>query len=93
MAKSSEEIKWESPPSRGSYNWDEIAEKLRENPGEWALIFKNDRRSIAVALAQGSVKAMVEGFEFMTRNNRFEDRDGARRRVCDLYIRYVGKGR
>jgi hypothetical protein len=31
-------VKWQDPPSAPRYNWDSIAEELRSNPGQWALV-------------------------------------------------------
>jgi hypothetical protein len=32
------DLQWKRPPSRGQYDWDDIAEQLKANPGKWALV-------------------------------------------------------
>lgn len=76
-----------SSGGRGKYDWREIAERCKAQPGEWYLVFEGDRRSIAVAISSQSVSTMTEanGFESTTRNNNKR----AEPPTCDLWVRYV----
>jgi hypothetical protein len=75
----------ELPPRPQTYDWVEIAERLKANPLQWARIFTGGRVSIANAVRQGSVNAVHPdlGFEVQTRNNVRENP-----RTCDLYLRF-----
>jgi len=80
------EIAWEDPPpKRTTYDWPAIADKLRANPMEWALIFRNDRTSVVNAMRQGAIGPLHRdlGFEYRTANNIREPE-----RRCDLYVRW-----
>jgi hypothetical protein len=78
---------WAEPPkpgNRGSFDWNEIAQRLRAKPGEWLLIFENGPRGTANGVRQGHVLVFQEpGFEVTTRNNNVEAG------TCTLYMRYV----
>lgn len=67
------------------YIWEEEAEKLRQNPGKWALIKEGDRyRAMASNISRGLLKAF-------TPPGHFEG--SARKRpdgLIDIYARYVG---
>ena len=100
MTKPSSEVVFQDPPrkSTGAYDWAKIADKLRSQPNQWALIFTNDKHSRAVSVKQGSVRSITpltkdkpdDGFEFETRNNHnAPDEKGKVVRYCDLYGRYV----
>src|SRR5262245_34073591 len=80
-------VTWEEPPIvvRTRYDWQAIADQLKERPGEWAKIFERDRTSIVNAIRQGGVRCLAPrlGFEVRTRNNeRYPVR------MCSLYLRY-----
>lgn len=81
------EVTWEDPPSgRQRYDWNAIAEQLRQRPGEWAKIFDRDRSSLATAIRIRGIHALLpeKGFEIKTANNT-----RAKPRTCTLYLRYV----
>lgn len=83
---STSDIKWEDPPpGRFRYDWTAIAQKLRERPGEWALIFERDRASLVTAIRINGIAAVApaQGFECRTSNNT---RDSVR--TCTLHMRY-----
>lgn len=84
------QVKWESPPATGKvkYNWPKIAARLRAKPGEWALIYRQDRLSVANAVRQGHVRDVLpgDGFEVRTANTNTVDR------TCSLYLRWNPKG-
>jgi hypothetical protein len=75
------------PPGRRTrYNWESIANQLRAQPNEWALIFQGDRVSVVNAIRQGGIGPVHPGIGFQVRtanNVRGEIR------TCDLYMRYV----
>lgn len=79
-------MKFESPPPahRARYDWNQIAAELRAKPGEWALLAKGERASIAVALRTGSIKTLhpTLGFHVTTRHNRHAGKS----RTCDIYL-------
>lgn len=79
---------WEDPPPRPQrYDWDTISARLRRKPGQWYKVFERDRASLAVALRQGSIKAMRPegGYEFRTSNGTRDEKP----RTCTLHARYV----
>jgi hypothetical protein len=79
---------WGDPPPRPQrYDWESIATRLRRRPEKWYKVFERDRASLAVALRQGSIKAMRPsgGFEFRTSNGTRDERP----RTCSLHARYV----
>lgn len=79
---------WEDPPQRPTrYDWATIAKQLRRRPGTWAKVYDRDRASLAVALRQGSIKALHPdlGFEFRTSNGTRDEKP----RMCTLHARYV----
>ncbi len=80
------EIEWKDPPSgRRRYDWESIADQLREHPMDWALIFERDRVSVVNAIRQGQVAPVHPdlGIELKTRNNTREPI-----RTCSLYLRF-----
>jgi hypothetical protein len=79
-------VTWEDPPPpRKRYDWDSIAQQLRERPGEWAKIFDYDRTSLAVAIRTHGIKALDPdlGFEVRTANNV-----RGTPRTCTMYLRF-----
>ena len=80
-----DEVAFVAPPTRVRYDWEKIADRLRRKPGEWALIFTQDRTSVVVAIRAGSVAPVhpALGFETTTRENRRNQP-----RTCDLYMRF-----
>lgn len=85
---------WEQPsPSRHGYDWDTIAAALRKRPGEWLKVFEHGPTSIANGIRQGNVRQLRpdDGFEVTTRNNFRASTTDVKR--CDMYLRYVKKGK
>lgn len=82
------------------YDWSTIADQLRANPNEWALVFEQDRASVVHTIRRGQITALrpvwserpddelAEGFEITTRNNTRGET-----RMCDLYMRFVPRKR
>jgi len=80
------DVTWEDPPAtRRRYDWDAIAAKLRDKPGEWAKVFEYDRTSTVNAIRQGAITPLSPalGFEVRTRNNVRHPI-----RMCSLYMRW-----
>lgn len=81
-------IKFGTPPPRrqSPYDWTKIAESLRKNPTEWALVFEGDRTTLVTAIRNGGIAALrkEKGFEVRTANNTTGSP-----RTCDLWLRYV----
>lgn len=81
-------MKWDEPPARPTkYDWHRIAAQLRQRPMAWALIYQLDRRSVWVAIKQGSISAVHPdlGFETTTSNNQFDENG---KRLCTLHMRF-----
>lgn len=77
---------WEDPPeSPPKYDWDDIAQKLKRRPNQWAKIFDRDRTSVTVALRNGSIKALQPQMGFVVRTSH-----GTREtpRMCTLHMKY-----
>lgn len=80
------DVAWEEPPPKKQrYDWDAIADQLRERPNKWAKIFDRDVTSLATAIRINGIKALRKdrGFEVRTANNTRETP-----RTCTLYLRY-----
>lgn len=80
------DIEWaEPPPRKVRYDWEAIANVLRQRPLSWAKVFENGRTSQVNAIRQGSVQAVHPdlGFEVRTTDNVREPV-----RQCTLYMRY-----
>lgn len=83
-------IKWGAPPVRErkgrplSKKWLSIAEQLKTNPGEWAVVAENVSPSYAALIRSGGLRAFESGkYEAVSRgieNNRAKE----------IYARYVG---
>lgn len=81
-------IKFGTPPQgreRAPYDWSKIAKKCKANPGEWLLIFTEDKTSYVTAIRINGIKALRpgDGFEVRTRNNK-----RGTPRTCELWLRY-----
>lgn len=80
---------WEKPtPRRGrppSVNYSALAEDLKKNPGEWALVGENLSVSIGSHISSGRIKAFQPAgtFEGVIRGSK----DG---RAEKVFARYVG---
>lgn len=82
-------VKVPPPAGRGGnprIHWDEVAERLRANPGQWGVIH-DVSRSVGTQIKKGRVAALrpPEDWETMTR------RDPALSQARGtLYVRYIG---
>lgn len=84
---SKQRVVWENPPPsrRERYDWAQIAQDLRDRPGEWMKVFDNDRVSLTQAIRQGSIRALApsKGFVVSTRHTK-----RGQPRTCSLYLMY-----
>lgn len=80
-------VEFTQPPPRVRYDWQSVAEQLREKPGEWARVFTNGPVSAVNSLRQGVSALPLDEFEFRTSNNNKK----AVPRTCDLWVRYTPK--
>jgi hypothetical protein len=84
------DIEFTQPPTSGRktvrYDWDAITAKLRQRPGEWALLAKQGKESTANAMREGKTSGFhpANGFEVTVADT---NRD-ARPRTTDIYVRY-----
>jgi hypothetical protein len=83
------DIEWgELPPDnrgRPDNKWAEIADELRDRPGEWALIAKGVDSTIANKIRTGRYRSMPRGqFEAVSRNSNVANRR------ADIWARYIG---
>jgi hypothetical protein len=81
------DIKWEEPPTdRRSRGYGDMAEPLRDKPGEWAKVAEGiSSPTLANSIKQARVKSFAPAgsFEAVSRKNP----DGG----VDIYARYVGE--
>lgn len=79
------DVAWEEPPERTTYDWNEIARKLKRRPMKWAKIFDQGPISVSNAVRQGSVAPVHPdlGFQVRTANNT-----RTAPRTNTLYVRY-----
>jgi hypothetical protein len=75
------------PPQMGEPVWSELADKLRAEPGRWALLGAQLARSTAHHIQTGRYAAFrpAGSFQTMVRNTQ-----GNR---ADVYVRFRGKRR
>jgi len=78
-------VEFTQPPPMTRYDWQSVADELRQKPNEWARVFKDGPVSAVNSLRQGVAALPPEEFKFRTSNN---DKT-ARPRTCDLWIMYT----
>lgn len=86
-----EQVSWSTPPKavagrRGNPRWAAIAQALRNNPGEWAMVAENVYASTAHMIRTGGYSAFAPSgsFEVTTRGN-------VKGVSAEVYARYVGE--
>jgi hypothetical protein len=85
-------MKWETPPNvtRTGRTPDQkyvlIAEELKTNPKEWALILEQGHQTTAARIRSGRISAFRPkgSFEATARNTDEQGR-------CQVYARYIGE--
>jgi hypothetical protein len=86
------EMKWEEPPQqllgRGQTNWQEIANALKSNPNEWAVVAENVSASTGTHIRYGRLKAFEPSGAFESRVRGAHS--SANGRAEKIYARYVG---
>ena len=86
------QIVFTDPPARpgvSQHPWKEIAEQLRERPGEWALCLKEVVVSANQINSGSNVSFRPKG-AFRARTVGTGKKDEKGRQLVDLYIKYVG---
>jgi hypothetical protein len=88
------ELKWEEPPQqllgRGRTNWREIADALKSNPEQWAVVAENVSASTGTHIRYGRLKAFEPAGAFEARVSGARADDSGR--ASKVYARYVGSG-
>ena len=84
-------MEWKTPPKavrykRSNRDWAEIADNLKKNPNEWALIAKDVNPSTVTHIRYGRLKAFGPEGVFEASGHGRND-DGYTK---ELYARYVG---
>ena len=85
-------LKWEEPPQellgRGRTNWKEIADALKRNPEQWAVVAENVSASTGTHIRHGRLKAFAPAGAFEARvSGARSDESG---RANKVYARYIG---
>ena len=88
------EMKWEEPPQqllgRGRTDWRAIADALKSNPNEWAVVAENVSASTGTHIRYGRLKAFEPSGAFEARvSGARADSSG---RASKVYARFVGVG-
>lgn len=80
-------VKFTEPPPdrRRRYDWKAIAQQLRDRPGEWAVVFTDDKTSLVNAIRQGNIPALHRDRGFTVRTT--ENVPGPPRK-CTLWAMY-----
>jgi hypothetical protein len=85
----SEGVAFGTPPPKRQrkYDWAAIAKKCKRRPGQWFLVFEQDKTTYSATIRQGGIAALKPelGFEMRTANNK----TNVKPRVQDLWVRYV----
>jgi len=88
------EMKWEEPPQqllgRGHTDWRAVADALKSNPNEWAVVAENVSASTGTHIRYGRLKAFEPSGAFEARVSGA--RGDASGRASKVYARYVGAG-
>lgn len=82
-------LTFKEPPEkyhRNRYDWDQIADELRERPGEWAMIFEHGPTSLVSSIRLGVRALPLDQFEVRTTDNTKDSP-----RTCTLWLRYNPK--
>lgn len=86
------ELKWEEPPQqllgRGRNNWREIADALKSNPEQWAVVAENVSASTGTHIRYGRLKAFEPAGAFEARVSGARADDSGR--ASKVYARYIG---
>lgn len=85
-------VQWKEPPAPPRYksarhDWKAIADRLRFNPSEWALVAKEVNPSTVTHIRQGRLTAFSPAGSYeASGHGRTENGQTA-----ELYVRYVGE--
>lgn len=87
-----DEFRFEDPPpaARAPRRFDEVAQRLKENPGRWAVVAVFDKRTNAGSLSRRITHGLSKCWE------PAGDFEGTRRTITKtehrVYARYMGDG-
>lgn len=77
------------PAAKRDYRWAEVADALRERPGEWAVVHRDVPASVPWSVNAGKVSAVHPDRGFRTRAAGTHDTgDGGRRITSELFMVY-----
>lgn len=79
------------PADRGNYryDWEAAAQRCREQPGEWVLIYEDIPHSAVTSIPAGRIKHLpTDQFQYRTDNTHHVVGVTNGRR-CDLYLRHI----
>lgn len=81
-------MKWQDPPGdrRRSSNYSDIARKLREQPGRWALIIEGTNASVTTHINKGRYKDFAPAGDFEATSRRDSTTGNVK-----IWARYVGE--
>jgi hypothetical protein len=83
-------IEFVDPPTKyrreKTYDWDNIYQSLRDNPGQWALLVEQGKMSTYNAIAQSNISNFKPdmGIETRLANSNYKTKP----RRADIYVRY-----
>lgn len=85
------EFEWREPGERRRRtDWRKIADRLRENPGRWALMKGTFSHSVPGFIQAGRLKPFQPPGSFEATMRGATDTEEGRRRG-QLYVRYIGE--
>jgi hypothetical protein len=84
-------VEWAEPPTpvrykRSNVDWASIADALRANPGEWAVVARNVNPSSVTHMRQGRLKAFEPAGSFEA-SGQGRNENG---QTAEVYARFVG---
>ena len=86
-------MEWKTPPKpvrykRSNTEWNEIADRLRANPNEWAKVAEDINPSTVTHIRKGRLQAFTPAGSFEASGHGRTDKGYTK----ELYVRFVGAG-
>lgn len=86
-----EEMTWKAPPKavrykRTSINWANIADALKKNPNEWAIVANDVNPSVVTHIRKGRLKPFAPAGSFEA-SGQGRNENGYTK---ELYVRFIG---
>jgi hypothetical protein len=86
-------LRWETPPAslrnRTRRNWQEVADSLKANPGNWAVVAEDVSASTGTHIRHGRLTAFAPEGAFEARVSGA--RDSKTGRAEKVYARFIGE--